>query len=160
MFHYLCIVKVFHRMLIASNTILSGGFFLFAVVASPYNYGGVYPRANIVMVLASIRWNFDSGKGTPFFCAQMSKSIVMFNNSKAVFSSRQLAKQTRRQFIAYFSENFPPVRSLKCKIDPHNRQVIASAKFGCRRLYARARTIEKCFSHFIAEYHQKVMIIC
>lgn len=84
----------------------------------------------------------------------------MFQNSRDVFKSRQLAKQVRLQFIAYFSENFPPVRSLRCKIDPHNCQVIASAKFGCRRLYARARTMEKCFSHFVSEYHQKVLIIC
>ncbi len=83
----------------------------------------------------------------------------MFNNSKDVFKSRQLAKEIRRKFIAYFSENFPPVWRLKVKIDPHNRQVIASAKFNKRRLYACARTVEKCFNRFICEYQQKVLTV-
>ena len=82
----------------------------------------------------------------------------MFNNSKSVFKSRKLAKEIRQSFISYFLENFPPVRSLKVKIDPCNRQIIASARFGCRRLYTRDRSVEKCFRHFIFEYQQKVLI--
>ncbi|MDR1730084.1 MAG: hypothetical protein LBR52_05425 [Prevotellaceae bacterium] len=82
----------------------------------------------------------------------------MFTRSKSVFKSPELAKETRQRFNAYFTENFPPVRSLKVKIDPHNRQIIASARLGCRRLYTRERSVEKCFRNFICEYRQKVLI--
>ncbi len=83
---------------------------------------------------------------------------MLFNDSKSVFKSRKLAKETRQSFISYFSENFPSVRNLKVRIDPYNCQVIASAKLGSRRLYARDWNVEKCFKHFIFEYQQKVLI--
>ncbi len=82
----------------------------------------------------------------------------MFTHSQSVFKSRKLAKETSQSFKSYFLENFPPVKRLKVKIDPHNRQIIASASFGCRRLYARARTVEQCFGHFMCEYQQKVSV--
>ncbi|MBV4360370.1 hypothetical protein [Pinibacter aurantiacus] len=82
----------------------------------------------------------------------------MFSNFKDVYTNRQYAKEARQKFLAYFADNFPPVKSLKCKIDPHNHRIIASAKFCKRRLYARGYSLQKCFNHFVNEYEQKVLV--
>jgi len=41
----------------------------------------VYPRANVVIILASLNWNFSSGKGTPFlFVLENTKNPIVMSN--------------------------------------------------------------------------------
>ena len=61
--------------------------FLFIMVACPYNYGGVYPRANIVMVLAStLEGLWQRERHAVFLCPNVKKLPICLTIQKT-FSS-------------------------------------------------------------------------